>query len=92
LPKRHWHAAEHLFDLKLSHWVEIFLTAALVFVGVAQFYVYSRQAEIMNTQTEIAKNQLEAMLEDKKPWMNITLSFANMDLSDWNGTKQILVH
>ena len=45
------------FDLKLSHWVEIALTAALVGIGIGQLIIYSRQATIMATQANIADNQ-----------------------------------
>lgn len=55
-PKRQWAAAEPWFDFKASHWVEIFLTAALVFVGLMQLKVYWRQARIMDSQTRIAEN------------------------------------
>jgi hypothetical protein len=41
------------------HWIEIVLAAAVVVVGVAQVYIFIRQAEIMSTQAEIAKGQLD---------------------------------
>jgi hypothetical protein len=41
------------------HWIEIVLAAALVLVGAAQVYIYIRQTEIMGTQAEIAKRQLD---------------------------------
>jgi cell division protein FtsL len=41
-----------------THWIEIFLAAAVVVVaaavGTAQIYIYKQQAEIMRTQAEIA--------------------------------------
>ena len=49
-PRRRWEATESFFDLKLSHWVEIALTAALVGIGIGQLIIYSRQATIMATQ------------------------------------------
>jgi hypothetical protein len=55
LPSRHWQASEPFFDFKASHWVEIFLTVALFFVGVAQLFVYKRQATIMETQNKISE-------------------------------------
>jgi hypothetical protein len=56
-PRRHWKATESFFDLKLSHWVEIALTAALVGIGIGQLVIYSRQANIMDTQANIANDQ-----------------------------------
>jgi hypothetical protein len=38
---------EPWWDFKASHWVTAFLTGALVFVGILQYSVYSRQAGIM---------------------------------------------
>jgi hypothetical protein len=57
---------EPFFDLKASHWVEIFLTAALLGVGGGQLYVYSRQASIMATQAEIARTQNEISLQSAR--------------------------
>lgn len=39
------------WDFKASHWITALLTAALVFVGVLQYCVYSSQAGIMDSQT-----------------------------------------
>src|ERR1700734_3359081 len=52
-PRRHWQAREPFFDLKFSHWVEIILTVALVFVGISQLFVYSNQALIMRGQLSV---------------------------------------
>ena len=43
------------FDLKLSHFIEIFLTFILIGVGVFQVCIYIRQSGIMQTQADIAK-------------------------------------
>ena len=56
-PRRHCKATESFFDLKLSHWVEIGLTAALVGIGVGQLIIYSRQANIMATLANLADDQ-----------------------------------
>jgi len=58
-PKRNWQATEPFCDLKLSHWVGILLTAALVVVGISQFVVYLRQASIMREQASISARQIE---------------------------------
>jgi hypothetical protein len=65
-PKHHWNATEPLFDLRASHWVEIFLTIALFGVGVAQLVVYQRQAGIMETQAEIALRQNEITVQSSR--------------------------
>ena len=76
-PRRHWKAAEPFIDLRLSHWVEIILTAALIFVGVSQLLVYRRQADIMDKQAEIsAKLLTETAIErdlntsSLRPWLD----------------------
>jgi hypothetical protein len=56
-PGRHWEATEPFFDLKASHWVEIFLTLALLCVGGSQAYIYWHQSGIMQTQANIATEQ-----------------------------------
>jgi len=53
-PRRHWKAMEPFFDLKFSHWIEIFLTIGLVGIGIGQIVIYARQAGIMQTQANIA--------------------------------------
>jgi hypothetical protein len=55
-PKRFWNGSDPFVDLRLSHWVEIALTIALLGVGYLQWTVYRRQAGIMDTQTKIAGN------------------------------------
>jgi hypothetical protein len=57
-PKRYWEAKEQFFDLKASHWVQIVLTIVLGCIAYAQYTVYSRQAGIMDEQTNISKRQL----------------------------------
>ena len=52
-PKRRWQATQPFHDLKLSHWVQIALTAALIFVGVSQLYVYVNQATVMHGQLSV---------------------------------------
>lgn len=49
-PIRKWRAKEPFFDLKISHWVQIALTVALVGIGYLQWTVYSNQ--LAETQTE----------------------------------------
>ncbi len=73
-PKRYWHASEPFVDLKLSHWVEIVLTVALVFVGVSQLVVYTYQAGIMRkqlnemqAQRNLTIAQLRAKLKREQP-------------------------
>jgi hypothetical protein len=55
-PRRAWKAEEPFIDFKASHWVEIFLTAALLLVGATQAYIYSQQASIMQQQMKSAEN------------------------------------
>jgi hypothetical protein len=43
-------ASGPFWDLKASHWSQGILTFALVGIGVAQFCVYNRQAEIMQIE------------------------------------------
>jgi hypothetical protein len=62
----YWKTNEPFFDLKASHWVELFLTAALLGVGGGQLYVYWRQADIMTTQAEIARAQTEISLQSAR--------------------------
>jgi hypothetical protein len=84
-PKRHWEATK-------SHWIEIFLTMALLTVGAGQFLVYLRQASIMNKQAQISGRQLDAMEVDKRPWIKVTVTFAKPPrLTDWGGQKGIEV-
>lgn len=55
-PRRHWYAREAFIDLRLSHWVQIFLTLALIFVGASQLAVYWRQpgiSEVANEQNAV---------------------------------------
>jgi hypothetical protein len=52
-PNRYWQPIESFWDMKASHWVEVFLTVALIFVGVSQLIVYSHQASIMRGQLGI---------------------------------------
>ncbi|SRR6266404_1934759 len=58
-PRRRWNASEPFLDLKLSHWVEIFLTIALIVVAAFQARIYMRQAKIMSTQSIIMDNTLK---------------------------------
>jgi hypothetical protein len=68
-PRSKWRASESFFDLKLSHWIAILLTAALVYVGTSQLLVYRRQAKIMGTQANIATDQLSEMRAEQRPWV-----------------------
>jgi hypothetical protein len=49
---------EPFWDFKASHWVEVFLTLALIAVGYLQYTVYNQQAALMNTQAQISKRQV----------------------------------
>jgi hypothetical protein len=53
-PPRRYQPKEPFCDMRASHWVEIILTLALFGVGISQLLVYSRQAELMATQAQIA--------------------------------------
>jgi hypothetical protein len=88
-PKRYWEATESRFDLKFSHWVEILLTLALVFVGIAQLVVYKRQASIMDEQTNISARQLDAMEIDKRPWIRASVNIEELRFTEWAGDKGI---
>lgn len=57
-PRERGPNASGFWDFKASHWVEVFLTAALIGVGLAQFSVYNRQAGIMKVQAQISGQQL----------------------------------
>jgi hypothetical protein len=75
-----------------KHRVEIFLTFALFVVGAGQLCVYLRQASIMDKQTQISGRQLDAMEVDKRPWIKVTVTFAEPpQLTDWGGQKGINV-
>jgi hypothetical protein len=54
---------ERFWDLKASHWVEVFLTVVLIVVGYLQYLVYSRQAGIMEQQTAISE-------AEHRPWIS----------------------
>jgi hypothetical protein len=58
-PKSNWEATQkdRFLDLKLSHYIEILLTLALVGIACLQYVVYRRQAGIMQTQADIADRQ-----------------------------------
>lgn len=68
-PKRNWEAIrkDKWFDLKLSHYVEVGLTAVLVWIGYLQYKVYTRQAGIMQQQADISEN-------DQRPWVRPKLN------------------
>lgn len=70
-PRRHWKATEPFFDLKLSHWIGIILTAALVGVGVGQIIIYAREARIMQTQDDIAAKQTEIAAAANRAVVNL---------------------
>ena len=78
-PKRYWSATEPFFDFRASHWVEIFLTIALIGVGVAQFVVYWRQAGIMKTQADIASTQNKITIAGERAFVH----FGNYELQIW---------
>lgn len=67
-PKRNWEAVrnEKWFDLKLSHFIEVVLTAVLVWIGYLQYTVYSRQAAIMDKQANIALSQNEITVQSSR--------------------------
>jgi hypothetical protein len=74
---------ERFWDLKASHWVEVFLTVVLICVGCLQYRVYTRQAGIMEMQTHISKI-------DKRPWVRSTVTIAPpLRFSDWDNQKSI---
>ena len=58
-PRRYWQAAERFVDLRLSHWIQIVLTIALLIVAASQALIYFRQAKIMGRQTALMNGQLE---------------------------------
>jgi len=68
-PKRYWQATEPFVDLKLSHLVQIVLTAALIGVAGTQAWVYFRQANIM-------RGQLYQMQADQRPWISPSISLS----------------
>src|SRR4051794_8631005 len=56
-PHRYWNASHlRFFDLRLSHLVQIVLTAGLVALAAAQWIVYNRQTRIMATQAQLAES------------------------------------
>lgn len=57
---------EQFWDLKASHWVEVFLTIVLICVGLLQYRVYTRQAGIMDKQVEIASRQNEITVQSSR--------------------------
>jgi hypothetical protein len=70
-PRRHWEATESFCDLKLSHWVEIFLTFALLLVGISQLVVYWRQAGIMKQQAVISRQQNDITIAIQRAFVSI---------------------
>jgi len=54
---------ERFWDLKASHWVEVFLTIVLIVFAGLQYCVYTRQAGIMDQQTAIAR-------AEHRPWIS----------------------
>jgi hypothetical protein len=72
---------ERFWDLKASHWVEVFLTVVLICVGYLQYRVYTRQAGIMEAQTHISKI-------DKRPWIKTTVTIPKpLRFTDWSGQR-----
>ena len=61
-PSSDWNAEPPFRDLKLSHLVQIALTAALIFVGWLQFRVYQQQAEILTNQTVVTESLQRAFI------------------------------
>jgi hypothetical protein len=59
-------------DLRLSHWVEIFLTFALLTVGLLQLVVYWRQTGIMGVQANIADQQTKIMQQTGRAFITVT--------------------
>ena len=91
---RNKNAWAHSFDLKASHWVEIFLTAALLCVGSTQAFIYWRQAGIMKEQADISARQVDLMQIDERPWVTLqstelrsTLKIKDKTVSLWLGYK-----
>lgn len=89
-PRSKWRASKSFFDLKLSHWIEILLTAALVYVGTSQLLVYRRQAKIMGVQAHIAKDQLDEMHTQRRPWIFADISLVGDVESDQSGLRATL--
>src|SRR5258708_27241857 len=72
---------ERFWDLKASHWVEVFLTVVLICVGYLQYRVYARQAGIMETQTHISKI-------DKRPWIKTIVTIHKpLRFTDWSSQR-----
>ncbi|QBR71584.1 hypothetical protein CU048_10170 [Beijerinckiaceae bacterium] len=90
LPKCYWKATESFYDLKLSHWVEMALTIALLFVGIAQFTVYKRQASIMDEQTKISARQLTMVEAEQRPWISLDMQPEGPLTRDSNGWNFIV--
>lgn len=64
---------ELFWDLKASHWVEVFLTVVLIGVGWLQYSVYTRQANIMAA--------------DQRPWISLDMQPEGplaRDVNGWN--------
>jgi hypothetical protein len=74
---------ERFWDLKASHWVEVFLTGVLICVGYLQYCVYTRQAGIMDTQTRILK-------VDKRPWIKSTVTIKRLSFFEWGNRKSVV--
>jgi hypothetical protein len=77
-PKRCWNTSEPFADLRLSHWVEIFFTIALLAVAICQAWVYLRQARIMDKQANISAQQAAIMQAQARPWVSAS-NFAIKD-------------
>lgn len=73
--RRRWRLDPWFWDLRASHWVTIFLTICLLFVGIAQFMTYRQQAAIMS-------RQLTEMQSEQRPW--IYADFSPGDKLSWS--------
>jgi hypothetical protein len=60
---------ERFWDLKASHWVEVFLTVVLICIGYLQYTVYTQQAGIMQTQDQTMKVA-------QRPWLSVGIPHA----------------
>lgn len=74
-------------DIKLSHLVNGALTAAIFCVAVTQCSIYKKQAEIMNGQQEVMRNQLAEAQAEQRAWVSLTIPSAKGMSSDVNGIR-----
>ena len=80
-PKRHWEAESKA----KPHWGEIATLIILAVVGAFQIGIYFKQASIMQTQADIAQQQVKLTEADQRPWISLDMAAEGPLLRDTYG-------